>query len=212
VNYDYISGCPLYRKTLLPAVLDWLTQKKWRHFIFKASVTNLWVDMAWHPTRVEFSNSIEHPIVCCRGSGTDLQFGPPYRNTATSHNACSYSWSAMAILRCSRKSLMHHYILEEQSPQFHHCKSYSHTKYLSPLFTSKPLQFITKHHLNIYNSSAVDIHFTEDSHHTLCNSQWTLRSDYEHLKTHRGTQKHLLRACTTVSMSVLMVICTLFFK
>jgi len=59
--------------------------------------------MAWHPTRVVFSNSIEHPLVRCTGSGTDLQFGLPYRNTATSHHACSYSLSAMAILRCSRK-------------------------------------------------------------------------------------------------------------
>lgn len=102
---------------------------------------------------------------------------------------------------------MHHYISEEERPQFHHCESYSHTKYLSPLFTSKPLLFITKHNLNIHSSSAVVIHFTEHSHHIL-NSQWTLRSYYEHFKTHRGIQKHLLRVYTIVSMSVLMVICT----
>ena len=34
----------------------------------------------------------------------------------------------------------------------------------------------------MYSSLAMDIHVAEHSHHTLCNSQRTLRSYYEHLK------------------------------
>ena len=110
---------------------------------------------------------------------------------AVLHKACSYSLSAMAVLRGSRKSwwpillktrvcdvMQCHWVIDapphlRRTETSHHCENYSRTKYPSPLFTQKPLSFISEHNMNIYISLAMDIHFTEHSHHTLRNSQWT---------------------------------------